>query len=164
MRTDIPESQKFDAFELESQGIREFYKIEFLAPDDPVMYITPHNETVWMDQTWESLQCNMSENAQNSSGEMSRPKFTIVNPNGMFSLWIEAGYTDGAILSRYRVMLSDLEIGAAVYTKQIWTLSKVVSLNKKLAVFECRSTIDGPNFDLPARSFYPPDFPHVSLQ
>lgn len=164
MRTDVPYSQTFDAHELESQGIREFFKIEFLGPDDPVLYITPFNEIVWLDQTWESLQCSMSENAQNSSGEMSRPKFTIVNPNGMFSLWVEAGYTDGAILTRYRSLLSDIDNGVAAYTKQVWTLSKVANLNKNLVSFECRSTIDGANFDLPARAFYPPEFPHVSLQ
>jgi phage-related protein len=164
MRTEIPTSQQVDAFELESQGYREFFKIEFLAPDDPVMYITPHNPIIWLDQTWEALPCKMSESAQNSSGEMSRPKFTVVNPQGLFSLWVEAGYTEGAILTRYRALLTDIDNGVSAYVKNIWTLSKVISLNKDLVVFECRSTIDGQNFDLPARSFYPPDFPHVSLR
>jgi phage-related protein len=160
----IPISQQFDAFELESRGIREFYKIEFASEDDATMYITPHNQYDWLDHTWETLPCKLSENSQNSTGEQSRPKFTVLNPAGIFSTWIESGKTDGAIITRYRALLSDLEAGVNAYTKNIWVLSKVVNLNKDVAVFELRSTIDGVNFSLPARSFYPPDFPTVSLR
>lgn len=162
MRNNVPISQQFDAFELESRGIREFFKIEFA--DGAVMNITPHNNCIFLDKEWEGLPCKISENAQNSGGEMSRPKFAVVNPQGMFSLWVESGYTDGAILTRYQVLISDLEAGVNAYTKNVWVMSKVVSLNKEMVIFECRSTIDGANFDLPARAFYPPDFPHVTLR
>lgn len=164
MRTDLPASQQFDAHELESKGIREFFKIEFVAPGDPTLYITAHNPINWLDQSWETLPCQLSESQQNSTGEVSRPKFSIVNPSGLLSLWIESGATEGAIITRYQALVSDIEAGVAAYSKNVWILSKVISLNKNLATFECRSTIDGQNFDLPARSFYPPDFPHVSLR
>ena len=162
MRTNIPLSQQFDAFELESRGIREFFKIELA--DGAVMYLTPENPCTFLGFDWEGLPCKLSENSQNSSGEMSRPKFAVLNPNGMFSLWVESGYTDGAILTRYQVLMSDLEAGVNNYVKNVWVMSKVVSLNKNMVIFECRSTIDGANFDLPARSFYPPEFPHVTLR
>lgn len=164
MKKDLPISHQFDAHELESRGIREFFKIQFVAPGDPTLYITPHNPIIWLDQTWESLPCQLSESQQNSTGEVSRPKFSIVNPSGLFSLWIESGATEGAIITRYQALVPDIEAGLSAYTKNVWILSKVISLNKNLATFECRSTIDGQNFDLPARSFYPPDFPHVSLR
>lgn len=164
MSKNLPISQQFDAFELESKGIRQFFKVEFIAPGDPVLYITPHEQIEWLDQTWDSIPCQMSEATQNASGEMSRPKFSIVNPDGLFSLWIEDGATEGAVLTRYQALMTDIRNGVSAYVKQVWILSKVASLNKDLAVFECRTTIDGPNFDLPARSFYPPDFPHVTLR
>lgn len=164
MRTDIPISQQFDAFELESRGLREFYKIEFTTQDDATMYLSPHDQIEWLGHLWEFLPCKISENAQNTTGELSRPKFTIVNPEGIFSTWIENGYVDGALVTRYRILLSDLEAGVNAYTKSIWVMSKVATLTKDLAIFELRSTLDGANFSLPARSFYPPDFPTVSLR
>ena len=164
MRTDIPVSQQFDAHELESRGIREFYKIEFLTQDNSTMYLTPHDSIEWLGQVWEFLPCKLTENAQNSTGEMSRPKLSAFNPDGIFSLWIESGQTDGAIVTRYSALLSDIEAGVAAYTKNMWVISKVVNLNKHIVVFELRSTLDGANFSLPARGFYPPEFPSVSLR
>lgn len=164
MRTDIPISQQFDAYELESKGIREFFKVEFLAEGQPILYLTAHDRIEWLGHVWEQIPCKMSDTAQNSNGEMSRPKFSVVNPDGLFSLWIESGLTDGALITRYRILLSDLEYGVSAYTKSVWIISKVISLNKDLASFECRSTMDGASYDLPARSFYPPFFPHVSLK
>lgn len=164
MRTDVPVSQKFDAFELESRGLREFFKIEFQTQDEATMYLTPHDRIEWLDHIWEFMPCKIAENAQNSTGESSRPKFSIVNPEGIFSTWIETGLSDGALVTRYRILLSDLEAGVNAYTKNIWVMSKVASLTKDMAVFELRSTMDGANFQLPARSFYPPDFPTVSLR
>lgn len=164
MRTDVPISQQFDAYELESRGIREFYKIEFLTVDDATMYLTPHDQIEWLGHVWEFLPCKLSENAQNSTGELSRPKFACVNPQGLFSIWIEKGQADGALVTRYRILMSDLEANVAAYTKSVWVISKVVNLNKDMAVFELRSTLDGANFTLPARGFYPPEFPTVSLR
>ncbi len=159
----LPISQQFDAHELESRGIREFYKLEFLDTARSTMYLSPHNEYHWLGHTWEFLPSKIAESSQNSSGELSRPKFSIVNPSGIFSTWIEKGAADGALVTRYRTLMSDLEAGVAAYAKSVWVLSKVMSLTQDLVVFELRSTIDGANFSLPARSFYPPDFPSVSL-
>lgn len=164
MSTDLPISQRFDAFELESKGLREFYKIEFLDANETVLYLTPHNEVVWLGHKWEFLPCKIAGNAKNSNGEVSRPKLSIVNPQGRWSQAIETGLSDGAMITMYRTLLSDMEAGVAAYSKAVWIMSKVVSLTKDLAVFELRSTLDGASYQLPARSFYPPDFPTVSLQ
>lgn len=164
MNRQIPISQQFDAFELESRGLREFFKVELLTDAPTTLYLTPHVKTQWLDQVWEEVPCKMTDTAQNSNGEMNRPKFAVVNPQGLFSLWIEAGLTEGALLTRYRILLSDLEAGVAAYTKSVWIISKVLSLNKDMVTFECRSTLDGAGYELPARTFYPPDFPHVSLR
>lgn len=160
----LPVSHQFDAHELESAGYMDLFKIEFLEPENSYIYLSPMNEVEWLDQTWEELPCKLSDVAQNSSGEMNRPKFSVANPAGLFSTWIEKGLAEGALVTRYRVLLSDFKVGNNAYAKSVWVLSKVVSLNKDIAVFELRSTLDGTNFTLPARSFYPPDFPSVRLQ
>lgn len=163
MRTDVPISHQFDAYELESKGYRNFFKIELHNEQGTVMYLTPYDSCEWLDQAWESIPCELTGFEQNSTSEQSRPKFAVANPNGMFSLWVERGAIDGARLTRYQVLVSDFEAGVKAYSKRVWVVSKVMSLNLNNLVVELRSTLDGPNFMLPARSFYPPDFPNVSL-
>lgn len=160
----IPVSQEFDAHELESKGIRELFKLQLRDDSNTVLFVNNFNEVTYAGQTWEYWPCKMTENSQDSSGEMSRPKISFANPNGAFSLWIGQGVTEGAVLTRYRVLLTDLEADVRSYHKNVWTLSRPVNLSKNLVTFECRSMLDGHNFQLPARSFYPPEFPHVTLR
>lgn len=163
LRPDLPQSHVVDAFELESKGYRDLFKIELTDGSGNVLYVTSHNAITYMGKTWEFLPCTISDNTFNSSGEQSRPKFSAANPEGMFSLWIETGALDGAIVTRFRVQLPDITSDTRSYTKRVWVMSKVVNLTKDVVTLELRSTMDGVNFQLPARSFYPPDFPHVSI-
>lgn len=160
----IPDSHIADAHELESKGIRDLYKIELRNAAQTVLLLTPHNHIIYQGHEYENLPSKLAENAQNSTGEQSRPKFSCVNPDGIFSLWVQEGALDGAVFTRLRFLLPDLEANNNSYLKNIWIISRVVSMNKSMLVFELRSTIDGVNFMLPARSFYPPAFPHVSLR
>lgn len=164
MTTNLPLSQQIDAHELESKGLRDLFRIQLRDSGSTVLYITAHNQLNYMGKTWEQWPCNLGESEHNSSGEVSRPKFSISNPNGVFSIWVREGAVDGAIVTRYRCLLTDIADGIHAYEKTLRVCGKVVSLNKSLVVTELRATTDGPNFKLPARAFYPPDFPHVSLR
>ncbi len=164
MTTPLPDSHLADIHELESKGIRDLFKIELRNSTNSVIRITPHNEIVYQGQTWEYLPCKLSEISQNSTGEQSRPKFSTVNPEGLFSSWLQQGFLDGAVLTRYRILLPDLEANNAAYVRNLWIISRVISLNKQLVTLELRSTMDGAGFMLPYRTFYPPAFPHVSLR
>lgn len=159
----VPLSQEIEAHKLEASPVRDLFKLQ-LADQVTVLYLTGSEAVVWGGQTWEQWPNSFSGGAQNSNNERSRPKFTIANPEGIFSLWCEQGVIDGAILTRYRVGLDDLQSDVRNYAKNVWTIFRVLNLNKTIAVLECRSLMDGQSFILPSRAFYPPDFPHVSLQ
>ncbi len=160
----LPASHIADAHELESKGLRDLYKIELRDTNNTILLVTPHNQVTWQGDTYEPLPCSLTESAQNSTGEQSRPKFSCANPEGIFSLWVQDGALDGAIFTRYRFLLPDLEANNNTYMRNLWVISKVMTLNKAMLVCELRSTLDGVTFMLPARSFYPPAFPHVSLR
>ena len=49
----IPLSQELDAHKLESDGIRELFKIQ-LSDGVTTLYITAHNSVTWGDQTWDT--------------------------------------------------------------------------------------------------------------
>lgn len=159
----IPLAQEIEAHKLEAEGVRDLFKLQ-LADSVTVLYLTDKETLVWGDQTWEQWPNSFTGASQNSSGEKSRPKFTIANPEGIFSSWCEQGVIDGSVLTRYRVSKSDIESGVRNYAKNVWTISRVLNVNKNIASMECRSLLDGQSFILPSRAFYPPDFPHVSLQ
>ena len=160
----IPLSQQIEAYKLEAQGLRELFKLELKDNTGTVLYLTPHNQITWAGHTWEEWPCKITGYAQNSSGEKSRPKFTATNPEGVFSLWVDQGATDGAILTHYTVQTSDIDTNSAIYEKRIWVVNRPVSLNKNMVVLECRSTFDGHNYKIPPGAFFPPDYPHVSLR
>lgn len=162
--SNVPLSQQIEAYKLEAQGVRQLFKLQLKDEGSTVLYMSPENTVTWADQVWEEWPCKLTGYAQNSSGEKSRPKFTVANPEGIFSLWVGQGSLDGAILTHFEVSTSDLESDARIYLKRLWVVHKPMTLNKHMVVFECRSTFDGHMFKLPPRSFYPPEYPHVTLQ
>lgn len=164
MRTSVPNTQVRDAFSLDSVGVIDLFQIRLLIDPPVFLNITAQNGVEYLGTYYESLPCKMADSALDAGGEQSRPKFSVVNPDGMFSLFVGEKAVDGAIVSRLRVALSDLESNTAAYVKQTWIVSRVAQLNKDLIVMELRAPSDGQAFKLPARSFAPPDFPHVSLR
>jgi phage-related protein len=105
----------------------------------------------------------LTQEGANATGEWKRPKFTLANPDGVWSAFIAQGKLDGAQITRYRVLLSHLIANAGIFQMNTWRISKPLQLNKTLATFELRSPLDGQQFLLPGRAFYPPEYPHVSL-
>lgn len=163
MRDDIPYSHQQEAHSLNPAGIVELYQIDLLSNPPRSIFITGKDGRTWQGTQYESIPCNMSETAQNSSGEVSRPKFSVANPAGMFSAFVAAGQLDNATVTRLRVHRADYENDVNNFLINIWRVSRIVSVTRDLVVVELRSVLDGQNFKLPGRQFYPPDFPHVSL-
>lgn len=163
-RSNIPLSQQVDAHKLESSGLRKLFKLQLRDESSTILYLSPENTIQWADQQWDEWPCSLTGYSQNTSGEKARPKFTVANPQGVFSLWVGQGAVDGAILNQYEVLKDDIDSDARIFTRMVWVIHRTISLNKNVAVFECRSVLDGQNFKIPARAFYPPEYPHVSLQ
>lgn len=125
--------------------------------------LTGKKDVVWQGMTFESIAVTLTGEGVNTNGEWNRPKFTVANPDGVFSAFVAQGKMDGAMITRYRVNKADVDGNIGRYQMNVWRQSKTLSMNKKLVVFELRTPLDGPQFFLPARAFYPPEYPHVSL-
>ena len=83
---------------------------------------------VWQGSTWESYGVGLSEYKKESSGESSRPKFTLFNPDGLFSNYVHRGWMDGAEIIRYRVLKQHLDSNTNSFIKNTWRVGKVLSL------------------------------------
>lgn len=146
-------------------GYVDLFMIEMRPRGMPsqFLYLTGQLERNWQGKKWESVPVVLVGYGQNSSGERNRPKLSIVNPLGLFSKYVHQGWTDNAAVTRYRVLTTHLEGNINSFVKNVWRISKPLSVTNTVASFELRSSMDGQAFFLPARAFFPPEFPHVSL-
>lgn len=154
-----------ESMKLEAEGYYELFQIRLKPRGFPEQYLflTGRKEVDWQGKHWELIPCTLTGYGQQSSGEQTRPKFTVVNPGGLFSKYVHQGWTDNAEVTRYRVLRSHLEANINSYDKHVWRISKPLAVSNATVTFELRGAMDGQMFYLPARAFFPPEFPHVSL-
>lgn len=163
MISDIPLTHQEEAYKLDATGLVELFQIT-LQGGGSVLYFTPYLDCTWQGHTWESFPCRITEMSTQSMGENSRPKLTLANPDGLFSGYVISNMLDNATVVRYRVSPDDVATNTNRFMKNTWRISKVVALNKNMIVIELRSAMDGHYFKLPGNSYFPPEYPHVSLQ
>ena len=126
--------------------------------------ICSQKTVVWQGKTWaNNTPCAISETSMTAGGEVTRPKFSIVNPNGLWSRFVHQRYTENAIVQRFRVLRSDIDANINSFSLNLWRASKIVSLSKNMCVIELRTALDGHNFKIPADTYRPPKYPAVSI-
>ncbi len=152
---------------LEAEGIVTLYRIDLRPPGSSVfsLYICPTKAVVWQSANWlNDTPCLVTDTGMFSSGETVRPKFSIVNPEGIFTRYVHQKAVDNAVIRRYRVLRSDVENNVNAYELAQWRVSKVINLDRDLVVCELRSSLDGPLFRIPVDTYRPPKYPTVSVQ
>jgi len=167
MRTDLPASQVQEAMKLQARGLVELYRLDMHPPGGSIfsLYISPLKQVTWQGHTWfDDTPCFVAESGQNVAGDSSRPKFSIVNPNGVWSRYVHQGYANNATVRRYRILTTDLAADNNAFQLSSWRVSKVVNVNKDIVVLELRGVLDGANFWIPSETYRPPKYPAVSVQ
>lgn len=154
-----------ESYKLDAEGYAHLYSIRMYPPNesDILMTINPQRDVTWQGYTWDSWPVNLSDYKRESSGEASRPKFSLGNLNGLFSRYVHEGWMDTAEVCRYRVLGPHLEGNINSFLKNTWRVGKVVSLSKSLVVVELREILDWQLFIMPGRAYYPPEYPTVSV-
>lgn len=161
MIADIPPEYKAEAYKLDATGLVELFQMTLL--DGSSLRFTGYTSLDWQDKLWTSFPCSISEVSVQTSGENNRPKLTVANPDGIFSSYIVSDLLNNATVVRFRVSPEDIAGDVNRFLKNTWRISKVMSLNKNMVVFELRSSLDGQNFKMPGNCFFPPEYPHVTL-
>jgi phage-related protein len=161
MREDIPNSIRDLSIDLSPGAICLLYRLQLHGGEE--ILFTPMLDTTWQGEVFESLPCALSGVSENSDGEAVRPKFTIANPLGLFSNYVQEGVLEQAYLLQYQILKADLDADNSFCITRKWRVARPLSLNKTIVVLELRSPLDGQRFKLPARMFIPPEFPYVSI-
>lgn len=162
MRTDVPSSIVDTAQDLSPDALVSLYEIELAGGS--FIRLSPQQETTWQGNTYEDVPCHMTGIGQTSDAEVNRPKFSFANPGGVFTKSLYEGEMDNALITRIRILKADLDADLDFAVRETFRVSRILTLSNQMAVVELRGVLDGQNFRLPARSYIPPEFPHVKLR
>lgn len=161
MRTDLPTNLQRSIHDLSPEAIVTLFRIQL--SDLSIILLSPYQDITWRGNTYSSIPCQLGDLTMESEGRLNRPKFTFVNPEGVFTSAIFGGPLENATITRYRILKSDLDANRDAAVTESFRVSRIVSVTRSLVVLELRDVLDGHTFKLPARAFYPPEFPHVEL-
>lgn len=154
-----------EALKLDAQGYRALYFLRLRPKGQPdvLLYFTPTQEVTWQGKKFESFPCHVTGYRRAADEEMSRPKFSVVNPDGVFTKYAHEGWLNNAEVVRYQVLKQHLEDDINSFVKHTWRVSKVLTDTKSVVAAELRGATDGQAFVMPAGQYLPPKFPQVSF-
>jgi len=162
MRTDLPANITDTQHDLAPDSLVKLFKLELTT--GPIFRLSPQIQVTWQGDQYDDVPCVLTEVTQDADGKMARPKFTFANPGGLFTADIYNGQLDNATLTRYRILKADLDADRDFKITESFRISRIMQLNNSLATVELRDVLDGHQFKLPARAYFPPEFPHVKLR
>ena len=157
-----------EATSLRPEPYVELFKLTIDRAANFALYLTAHPTIRWdlvqgSELIWENYPLTFSGYNTQITGEQSRPKLQIANPNGIFSRYVANNGLKKPILERYMVLRDDLIGNQPRYLKNKWVVNRVLNLTRETISFELRSVLDGTRYTLPARQYMSPDFPATSL-
>lgn len=168
MTVEIPAEHKEENLKLSADGYVDLFHIQMR--DGTNLRLRKEGDTVdWQGHTWEGVPISFTGYELKNDGQVSRPKFRVVNPNHVFTAILvsrdEYGFSplDKATIYRYRVLRRDIEQNRPVYQLLFWTIWNITNINTNYVEMELRNAGDGNNFYVPYRRFVPPEFPTVSF-
>lgn len=130
-----------------------------------ILRLTQHPTLVWNNLTWENYPLELTGISTNTTGESNRPQLKLANLLSALSVAISSGIVYQGSVTRFRVLSQALISGeAGSYLRNFWDINQVTTLTRDYAILELRSPMDRNDYKLPARQFYPPEFPYVRIK
>lgn len=158
-----PITHREESLKLTADGLASLYTLTF--KDNSTVIRFCNTETItWRGDEYEGIACQLTGESYAASEEENRPKLSVLNPAGVFNQPAMDGFLEMAILVRKRVLRSHLEGNVNLFQQRMWYVSRVLDVIADQALtLELRNMTEGPNHQIPARMFIPPEFPTVSL-
>lgn len=159
----IPAEQVVESFKLSPDSLVNLYEVR-LRNNAGIIRLKDFETLSWQNLTWESCPIMLSGDDRRSDGEEARPKLSVVNPYGRFTQFVLAGILEYSIVIRKQVLYQHLLSNSNIYNQRMWRIGRVVQfISGQSITLELRAMSEGPNFQIPARQFLPPQFPLVTL-
>ena len=161
-----PQSHVEEGKKLTADALVDLWEITLVGTASPVtLYLTNGPSVTWQTNDYEGDKAlKMSTYSRDSDGKVSRPTLMLQNPFGLYNDAAHKGYFDGAGVIRRRVLRQHIVSNTNISQTEFWYIGKVKELiSNQFINFELRAPSDGPEQQIPARKFIPPDFPFVKF-
>lgn len=138
---------------------------QITLPQDGVIFRFKNNDTVtWRGNTYEGIACNLSGEGMSADDQESRPTLRVMNPDGIFNAPALDGRLYRAIVTRRKVLRRHLDSNVNIFSQRMWFVERPKEIiSGQYVTLELRNMAEGPNFQIPARMYVPPEFPLVSM-
>lgn len=159
----VPQSHAEEALKLTADAEVDLFELNI--PQTSAVFRFKNNDTVeWQGHVWEGIACQMGGESYSADGQEARPTISVVNPEGIFNEPVMDKLLYRAVLTRKRVLRQHLDANVNIFVQRMWFVERPKELiSGQLVSLELRSMVEGPNFQIPARMYIPPEFPTVSL-
>jgi len=165
-----PQTHLQDSQKLTADGLVDLFEItldawrnDFDYSNNTKVFIKANNTVIWQGNTYEGIGLRFSGAGNSADEQVSRPAFQVANPDGLFTSLVVNGRLEAALVTRKRVLKTDLDANVNQFQVQTWRVSRIASVTKTIITLELRDQLDGQTFLVPARIYMPPTFPLVSL-
>lgn len=156
----LPVSHIEEALKLDADGIVHLYEVTLKKSGAKVRF-TNNATVVWQGNTYSYWPCQQDKDVETSDSETPRPALTVYNPDGVLTSLASTGEFDLALVVRKEVLQAHVTANTNLFKQRVWFIGRVSSANRSNVTFELRTAIDIPNFQIPPRSFTPPEFPFL---
>lgn len=160
--SNAPASHVAEAQKLNADTTIDLFEVKMVSGAIVRFYNGP--TITWAGMTFENLPCQISGEGANSDGQYVRPTLSVANPDNSFGGYAAAGLLDMALVTRRRVLQQDLLNNVGVFQLRYWIIGRPTLVTWQMLQVELRDFSDIPGFQVPRRTFNPPEFPFVVLQ
>lgn len=162
--TTVPYSQVVDAHKLDADGMVSLFKIEPIAGG--VVYAKAGVEFTYLGTDYEGLPVQVTGEKWTADTSTPTPRFLIGQEDLdllPFKGLISDGYLDGAKITRYQVLLTDMLENINSKRTTVFRVKRVESYGRTKIVLLLSTFSGAISQTYPFRQYTPPDFPWVEV-
>jgi len=161
----IPSQHIAEAHKLTADAEIDLFQ---LVPNDGsgTIYFKADNDITWRGDDYTGLPLSFTGLKRSSDGGSSQPRLVVGQENtdlSFFKPLVHDGYLDGAIITHYRVLLSNIIANLAISERTFYRVRRPENYNSSIITLSLSTASDNTAFTLPLSQYYPPAFPAVMI-
>lgn len=161
----IPFEHIQDAHSLLADG--EIFLYEINPLDGGTIRLKADNSYTWRGNLYEGVPLVWVSGKRSANGGSNRPTLTIGDENtdlGPFKPFLYDGLLDGALVTRYRLLVEDLTDNRLVAGVEQYRVKHIPEYSRTRISLDLATFSDSLNFSMPFKAYYSPAFPSVSIE
>lgn len=163
--TQVPVEHIADSHKLIADGRVTLFELTPSGGGGTVRF-KPDNTVTWRGNVYTGLPIAVTGEKKSSDSGLSMPKMVIGQPDidlSLFKPLIYDGYLDNAVIIRYTVLLEHVIANLLIREVSTFRVKRVEEYSRSRVSLQLATISDSLGFQMPYRSYLPPDFPSVQM-